>query len=336
MFPLCLGSFPFLLSCFSFTRFGWDDVDTLATSPHITFSLFPFLFVALTLMFLFFLGAVRQMAILPAVGGHFSDFSPSLGLRFEVLGLLILSFLCMVGFCSVVGVVVAICLLVIDMVSVSTCFHSWFLCIAACFCFCCCWCVGLGFSFVVVSCLLWLLVLFLSLCVYCSPFPLLVVVVVVIVLVSVFILLTDLFWGGKWRQNNEDQETNKNKNLNNDKRMIINDSNCEMMMMITKKRGHMKTVKSHAGRKRISWKIWILKGVLSNKQTHKNKKAKHARLCIHLVAFHPRQQLASDFGRNITRSSNLHWHRKSFPSRAKSLAFVRKMQSSSLFVGLIF
>ena len=36
--------------------------------------------------------------------------------------------------------------------------------------------------------------------------------------------------------------------------------------------------------------------------------------CGSLVAFHPRPQIASDLGRNVTRSPNPHQNRKRFPS----------------------
>ena len=47
----------------------------------------------------------------------------------------------------------------------------------------------------------------------------------------------------------------------------------------------------------------------------------------HLVAFHPRPQIASDLGRNVTRSFNPHRNRNQFPSGSEILAFGRRFKS---------
>ena len=49
----------------------------------------------------------------------------------------------------------------------------------------------------------------------------------------------------------------------------------------------------------------------------------------HLVAFHPRPQIASNLGRNVTRSPNPHRNRKRFPSGTKFLAYGRRLKSPS-------
>ena len=46
-----------------------------------------------------------------------------------------------------------------------------------------------------------------------------------------------------------------------------------------------------------------------------------------LVAFHPRPQIASDLGRNVTRSFNPHRNRNQFPSGNESLAYGRRFKS---------
>ena len=46
-----------------------------------------------------------------------------------------------------------------------------------------------------------------------------------------------------------------------------------------------------------------------------------------LVAFHPRPQIASDLGRNITRSFNPHRNRNQFPSGNEILAYGRRFKS---------
>ena len=46
-----------------------------------------------------------------------------------------------------------------------------------------------------------------------------------------------------------------------------------------------------------------------------------------LVAFHPRPQIASDLGRNVTRSFNPHRNRKKFPSGNEILAYGRRFKS---------
>ena len=47
----------------------------------------------------------------------------------------------------------------------------------------------------------------------------------------------------------------------------------------------------------------------------------------HLVAFHPRPQIASDLGRNVTRSFNPHRNRNQFPSGNEILAYGRRFKS---------
>ena len=46
-----------------------------------------------------------------------------------------------------------------------------------------------------------------------------------------------------------------------------------------------------------------------------------------LVAFHPRPQIASDLGRNVTRSFNPHGNRNRFPSGNEILAYGRRFKS---------
>ena len=46
-----------------------------------------------------------------------------------------------------------------------------------------------------------------------------------------------------------------------------------------------------------------------------------------LVAFHPRPQIASDLGRNVTRSFNPHRNRNQFPSGNETLAYGRRFKS---------
>ena len=46
-----------------------------------------------------------------------------------------------------------------------------------------------------------------------------------------------------------------------------------------------------------------------------------------LVAFHPQPQIASDLGRNVTRSFNPHRNRSQFPSGNKILAYGRRFKS---------
>ena len=46
-----------------------------------------------------------------------------------------------------------------------------------------------------------------------------------------------------------------------------------------------------------------------------------------LVAFHPRPQIASDLGRNVTRNFNPHRNRNQFPSGNKILAYGRRFKS---------
>ena len=46
-----------------------------------------------------------------------------------------------------------------------------------------------------------------------------------------------------------------------------------------------------------------------------------------LVAFHPRPQIASDLGRNITRSFNPHRNRNQFPSGNEILVYGRRFKS---------
>ena len=41
-----------------------------------------------------------------------------------------------------------------------------------------------------------------------------------------------------------------------------------------------------------------------------------------LVAFHPRPQIASDLGRNITRSSNLHLKSQAIPERERKFCLM--------------
>ena len=48
-----------------------------------------------------------------------------------------------------------------------------------------------------------------------------------------------------------------------------------------------------------------------------------------LVAFHPRPQIASDLGRNVTRSFNPHRNRNQFPSGNEILAYGRRFKSQS-------
>ena len=49
--------------------------------------------------------------------------------------------------------------------------------------------------------------------------------------------------------------------------------------------------------------------------------------CPSLVAFHPRPQIASDLGRNVTRSFNPHRNRNQFPSGNEILAHGRRFKS---------
>ena len=46
-----------------------------------------------------------------------------------------------------------------------------------------------------------------------------------------------------------------------------------------------------------------------------------------LVAFHPRPQIASDLGRNVTRNFNPHRNRNQFPSGNEILAYGRRFKS---------
>ena len=46
-----------------------------------------------------------------------------------------------------------------------------------------------------------------------------------------------------------------------------------------------------------------------------------------LVAFHPRPQIASDLGRNVTRNFNPHRNRSQFPSGNEILAYGRRFKS---------
>ena len=46
-----------------------------------------------------------------------------------------------------------------------------------------------------------------------------------------------------------------------------------------------------------------------------------------LVAFHPRPQIASDLGRNVTRIFNPHRNRNQFPSGNEILAYGRRLKS---------
>ena len=46
-----------------------------------------------------------------------------------------------------------------------------------------------------------------------------------------------------------------------------------------------------------------------------------------VVAFHPRPQIASDLGRNVTRSFNPHRNRNQFPSGNEILAYGRRFKS---------
>ena len=48
---------------------------------------------------------------------------------------------------------------------------------------------------------------------------------------------------------------------------------------------------------------------------------------VRLVAFHPRPQIASDLGRNVTRSVNPHRNRNQFPSGNEILAYGRRFKS---------
>ena len=48
---------------------------------------------------------------------------------------------------------------------------------------------------------------------------------------------------------------------------------------------------------------------------------------LHLVAFHPRPQIASDLGRNVTRNFNPHRNRNQFPSGNEILAYGRRLKS---------
>ena len=50
-------------------------------------------------------------------------------------------------------------------------------------------------------------------------------------------------------------------------------------------------------------------------------------LIRYLVAFHPRPQIASDLGRNVTRSVNPHRNRNQFPSGNEILAYGRRFKS---------
>ena len=49
-----------------------------------------------------------------------------------------------------------------------------------------------------------------------------------------------------------------------------------------------------------------------------------------LVAFHPRPQIASDLGRNVTRNFNPHRNRNQFPSGNEILAYGRRQIAAGL------
>ena len=49
--------------------------------------------------------------------------------------------------------------------------------------------------------------------------------------------------------------------------------------------------------------------------------------CARIVAFHPRPQIASDLGRNVTRNFNPHRNRNQFPSGNEILAYGRRFKS---------
>ena len=51
------------------------------------------------------------------------------------------------------------------------------------------------------------------------------------------------------------------------------------------------------------------------------------RITTHVVAFHPRPQIASDLGRNVTRSFNPHRNRNQFPSGNEVSAYGRTFKS---------